>query len=72
MDAIAKKCKRDRAKNFTEEEKEMLIELVNSFKHIFENKETDGVTCKQKDRAWASQREILMPHQKEEFVVPNN
>jgi hypothetical protein len=51
---LVKKSKRDRAKNFTEEEKEMLIELVSSFKYIIENKKTDGVTSKQKDRAWAS------------------
>ncbi|KAJ4434963.1 hypothetical protein ANN_23535 [Periplaneta americana] len=41
-----------RAPNFSRYEVEMLIELVEKYKHIIENKKTDGVSLKEKDATW--------------------
>ncbi|GLV59203.1 hypothetical protein CBL_21033 [Carabus blaptoides fortunei] len=50
MSSIPKK--RERCRNFTEEEKETLLVLVEQFIGLIENKKTDGVTTKQKNNAW--------------------
>lgn len=44
--------KRERGKNYSEIEKENLIEIASEFKHIIENKKTDNVSVKQKEDAW--------------------
>lgn len=38
--------------NFTVEERQLLIKLVEKFKQTVENKRTNGVTPKEKDQAW--------------------
>ncbi|XP_069678796.1 uncharacterized protein [Periplaneta americana] len=43
---------RVRAPNFNKYEVEMLIELIQKYKHIIENKKTDGVSLKEKDATW--------------------
>ncbi|XP_063238735.1 uncharacterized protein LOC134540137 [Bacillus rossius redtenbacheri] len=43
---------RSRGNNFTNEEKQYLIDLAVSYKHILENKKTDSVTWKDKVKAW--------------------
>lgn len=49
MDA---ESKRKRAVNFTEAEKVILTDLVFRYKNMIENKRTDAITCKDKDKAW--------------------
>lgn len=43
---------RMRSKNFTEIEKEKLLEIVNNYNNIIENKKTDAVTVQEKIQAW--------------------
>ncbi|XP_069672712.1 myb/SANT-like DNA-binding domain-containing protein 3 [Periplaneta americana] len=43
---------RVRAPNFNKYEVEILIELIQKYKHIIENKKTDGVSLKEKDATW--------------------
>ncbi|CAI6368306.1 unnamed protein product [Macrosiphum euphorbiae] len=45
--------KRTRTKNFSEQEKELLITLITPYKHIIENIKTDGFNVKQKNQSWA-------------------
>lgn len=45
-------AKRVKGKNFTSEEICTLIDLVESSIGVIENKNTDGVTVKQKNKAW--------------------
>lgn len=44
--------KRKRSGNFTTEEKNLLIELVEKYKGILENKKTNAVTQREKDSMW--------------------
>ncbi|CAG9840797.1 unnamed protein product [Diabrotica balteata] len=44
--------KRERSKNYLEEEKENLISIIEKYKHIIENKKTDSVWSKQKNATW--------------------
>jgi len=44
--------KKKRGKNFTPREEEILVNLVQDFKGIIENKKSDSVTWKDKERAW--------------------
>lgn len=44
--------KRERSANFATAEVQLLVSLVEKFKHIIENKKTDAVTNKDKDAAW--------------------
>ncbi|XP_072380988.1 uncharacterized protein [Diabrotica undecimpunctata] len=44
--------KRERSKNYLEEEKENLISIIEKYKHVIENKKTDSVWSKQKNAAW--------------------
>ena len=37
---------------FTQNEKLLLLAIVSDYKHIIENKNTNSVTCKQKEDAW--------------------
>jgi hypothetical protein len=46
------KRKRERSKNFLEEEKEYLLELVTDKKGIIENKKSDTISAKQKRETW--------------------
>lgn len=46
------KSQRERCKNFLEEEKEILLNLVENHKHIIENKKTDAVWANQKRDTW--------------------
>ncbi|XP_050064860.1 uncharacterized protein LOC126553788 isoform X1 [Aphis gossypii] len=47
------KSKRQRGKNFTEWEKDMLIDLILPFKSIIENMKTDAVWNQKKTEAWS-------------------
>ena len=47
---MEKKCERE--KNYTEQEKESLIEIVKEYHNIVENKQTDGTSVKLKNEAW--------------------
>lgn len=44
--------KRERSKNYLEEEKENLLIIMEDFKDIVENKKTDAVSSKIKTEAW--------------------
>lgn len=44
--------KRQRQPNFTSQERDTLITLVEKYKGIIENKQTDGVTTLEKNKAW--------------------
>ncbi|XP_050340977.1 uncharacterized protein LOC126767553 [Bactrocera neohumeralis] len=44
--------KRKRGKNFTPQEEDALVELVDEQRHILENKRYDAVTWNQKEEAW--------------------
>jgi hypothetical protein len=46
------KRKRERSKNFLEEEKEYLLGLVTDKKGIIENKKSDTISAKQKREIW--------------------
>lgn len=41
-----------RLPNFSTDEKMTLIEIIESKKRIIENKQTDGVTIKEKEKCW--------------------
>lgn len=41
-----------RLPNFTTEEKITLIEIIENKKNIIENKQTDGVTIREKEKCW--------------------
>ncbi|XP_071576779.1 uncharacterized protein [Temnothorax nylanderi] len=43
---------RKRAQNFSEKEKLILTEIVLKYKNIIENKRTDGITSKDKEKCW--------------------
>ncbi|XP_069671125.1 myb/SANT-like DNA-binding domain-containing protein 3 [Periplaneta americana] len=47
-----KGIKRGRAPNFSSYETSVLLDLIDKYKAILENKQTDGVTLKQKDYCW--------------------
>ncbi|KAG0442856.1 hypothetical protein HPB47_015546, partial [Ixodes persulcatus] len=47
-----KETTRNRAPNFTEREKDALLDLVEEFKNIVESKTTDKITTKTKNRVW--------------------
>lgn len=44
--------KRHRGTNFSETEKDLLITKVEKYQTIIENKRSDAVCRKEKDRAW--------------------
>ncbi|XP_064553851.1 myb/SANT-like DNA-binding domain-containing protein 4 [Drosophila montana] len=44
--------KKKRGKNFTAEEEQVLMELLEERKNILENKKSDAATWKQKEQAW--------------------
>lgn len=44
--------KRKRNINFTSSEEELLVELVDKYKHIIENKKTDMIMWKEKKACW--------------------
>ena len=44
--------KRKRSSNFSKFEGEVLVDLAMKYKHIIENKRTDGVTIKKKSETW--------------------
>ncbi|KAJ8962445.1 hypothetical protein NQ314_005741 [Rhamnusium bicolor] len=41
-----------RSRNFTDYDRNLLFELVIQYKHVLENKKTDGTSVKQKNEAW--------------------
>lgn len=47
-----------RGKNFTEFEKQLLIDICSNYKNIIENKKTDGTSVKEKTKAWEEIRDI--------------
>ncbi|PSN36540.1 hypothetical protein C0J52_22512 [Blattella germanica] len=53
MEDPAGKMRRDRGMNFTVIEKQIVIELIDKYKSIIENKKSDGVSVRQKEKAWA-------------------
>lgn len=44
--------KRDRSKNFTPEEEEILVNLANKYKSVLENKKSDSQAGFQKKEVW--------------------
>lgn len=46
------KDNKKRLPNFSTDEKITLIEIIERKKHIIENKQTDGVTIKEKEKCW--------------------
>ena len=46
--------KKQRGVNFTANEKNVLVDLVSTRKAVIENKQTDGVTVREKEAAWQS------------------
>ena len=46
------KAKKKRSENFSKEEKALMVRLVADNKSVIENKRTDGMTIKEKERAW--------------------
>lgn len=44
--------KRERSINFTREEVDLLVTLVEKHKHLLENKKSDAVTWRQKEECW--------------------
>ena len=50
-----------RGKNFTEQEKEILIEVVHKYRHIIESKKTDGQsTLKKKKLSKKSHKNLMV------------
>ncbi|KYQ47798.1 UPF0439 protein C9orf30 like protein [Trachymyrmex zeteki] len=49
---IKNKQQRKRAENFSEAEKMILTNLVLQYKDVIENKKSDSVTSKDKDKCW--------------------
>lgn len=47
-----KSTKRKRSPNYSPDEKLLLINICNKYKHIIENKKTDTVSWKHKEDAW--------------------
>uniref|UniRef100_A0A8D8STD1 Regulatory protein zeste n=1 Tax=Cacopsylla melanoneura TaxID=428564 RepID=A0A8D8STD1_9HEMI len=45
-------AKRVHSKPFTDEECKVFVDIVKKYKHIVENKETDGATTATKNKAW--------------------
>ncbi|KAL5237240.1 hypothetical protein ACI65C_004650 [Semiaphis heraclei] len=52
-DSLCDVKKRQRGKNFTEREKEVLIDLIFPYKSIIENVKTDAVWNNKKNEAWS-------------------
>lgn len=46
------KSQRKRAQNFSEAEKMILVNLIQQYKNVLENKKSDAVTSKDKDKCW--------------------
>ncbi|XP_022818412.1 uncharacterized protein LOC111350919 [Spodoptera litura] len=46
------KTKRDRSANFSLHERDILVSLIQKYKSILENKQSDASTWKQKEAAW--------------------
>ncbi|CAK1582841.1 unnamed protein product [Parnassius mnemosyne] len=46
--------KRKRCQNFTFDEKDKLVKLMNTFKNVILNKKTDGTTNQAKNEAWVN------------------
>lgn len=44
--------KRKRSKNFSEEEKSYLLDIVKQYVSVIENKKTDNVTVGEKKKVW--------------------
>ncbi|KAJ3661725.1 hypothetical protein Zmor_006112 [Zophobas morio] len=44
--------KRERGKNFTEQEKEIALTILERFRPVLEDKKTDGTSLKEKRKAW--------------------
>lgn len=44
--------KRNRNPNYTKEEQILLLNVLQKYKNTIENKKTDHVTWKEKDKAW--------------------
>lgn len=49
---MANQPQRKRAQNFSEAEKMILINLIQQNKDVLENKKSDAVTSKDKDKCW--------------------
>ncbi|KAI4463168.1 hypothetical protein MML48_4g00008079 [Holotrichia oblita] len=45
-------AKRQRASNFTADERVALLNIVKNYKHILENKKTDAITWREKEGIW--------------------
>ncbi|KAB0798942.1 hypothetical protein PPYR_07894 [Photinus pyralis] len=63
--------RRERANNFTENEKDWLIKIViENFFDIIESKKTDGATIKEKNEAWYSVSQMF--NESKHCIVPRN
>lgn len=63
--------RRERANNFTENEKDLLIKIViENFFDIIESKKTDGATIKEKNEAWYSVSQMF--NESSHCIVPRN
>ncbi|CAH1117627.1 unnamed protein product [Phaedon cochleariae] len=51
-DADEKKVKRARSSNYTQQEKNLLLNIILRFKHVVESKKTDAVTWRDKNSTW--------------------
>lgn len=49
---VEKFVPRKRAQNFSETEKIILVDMILKYKNVLENKKTDGVTSKDKEKCW--------------------
>lgn len=55
---ITMEKKRERGKNYTDKEKENLLEIISGFGSIIENKQTDGASVKLKNETWEAISEL--------------
>ncbi|KAL4710088.1 hypothetical protein ACJJTC_016490 [Scirpophaga incertulas] len=46
------KQKRERSSNFSQEETNLLVSLIEAKKHVIENKKSDATTWQEKEKAW--------------------
>lgn len=54
--------KRSRGVNYTVQEKQILLELIDKYKGTIENKKSDSVHVKQKERVWEQLRNEFNGH----------
>lgn len=58
-----------RGPNFSVTERQLLIELTNKYKHVLENKQTNGVMWRDKQIAWDKITKIFNGSQTESVSI---